>query len=597
MGHGSNDKLYITHAEHSGALGQHSASSVGARKKTSVLSKLPFDCCALTLKPFETPVCTTNGTIYELLAIIPFIREHGTDPMTGEKLSPGDLVRLNFVRNNEGSYHDPVTFKVFNDHTPIAAIKTTGNVYARESIDRLNIKPGNWNDLMDDIPFTRKDIITLNDPLNMQQRDLSKFDYVRRALKVDTDEGGLSGINVEAGGLGRVMKAIGATREKKKGEEEDGEDKESEGKEVVKAKPKPSTSAASSSGTAPSLISASAAPVPYNTATVSTNRAAAAFTSTAQGVYTKSENALWDEEDLMYEQVRERAEKGYARMVTNYGELNFELFADRAPRTCYNFLRLASEGKYQNIRFHRLIPGFMLQGGDPTGTGRGGESIWGKPFEDEYNARNAYKHDQRGMLSMANSGPNTNGSQFFITFRDKCPHLDGKHTVFGRLVGGHDVLSKLERVPIDATDRPLKPVLLSDVEVFGDPFEEYKKRLAKRLEREKDEREGRGEKERRAEERRKDRTTWFGTSLNATTTPDLAALGASRSSSSSIGKYLSSSSSGGAAAPAPIAGAGVKRKAETSARESELLAQVERGAGEGKKKKRAGGGFGDFSGW
>ena len=88
-------------AEHSGGLGEHSASR-GARAKNTVLAKLPFDHCALTLKPFETPVCTADGTVYELVAIIPFIRQHGTDPMTGKKLAPGDLVRLNYARNNDG---------------------------------------------------------------------------------------------------------------------------------------------------------------------------------------------------------------------------------------------------------------------------------------------------------------------------------------------------------------------------------------------------------------------------------------------------------------------------------------------------------------
>lgn len=89
-------------AEHSGALGQHSASSRGAQSKHTVLAKLPFDHCALTLKPFETPVCTQDGTVYELLAIIPFLRQHGTDPMTGKKMAPGDLIKLNYARNNQG---------------------------------------------------------------------------------------------------------------------------------------------------------------------------------------------------------------------------------------------------------------------------------------------------------------------------------------------------------------------------------------------------------------------------------------------------------------------------------------------------------------
>ncbi|GAA5839584.1 hypothetical protein JCM9279_005989 [Rhodotorula babjevae] len=603
MGHGNSDKLYITHAEHSGGLGEHSASR-GARAKNTVLAKLPFDHCALTLKPFETPVCTADGTVYELVAIIPFIRQHGTDPMTGKKLAPGDLIRLNYARNNDGNYHDPITFKVFNDHTAIAAIKTTGNVYARESIDRLNIKARNMNDLLTDEPFTRKDIITLQDPLNLEPRDVSKFDYVRRDLKVDEDEGALSGINVEASGIARVLKTL------EKGKQD---------KEALEAKNKPAAPPAASSSSASSSkanlvpsASSSTSANPYNTAPISNNRTAASFTSTAAAVSTKAENALWDEEHLMYEQVKERGEKGYARLVTNFGALKFELFAGIAPRACYNFLSLAREGYYQNVKFHRLIPGFMLQGGDPTGTGRGGESRWGKPFEDEFTARNAQKHDQRGVLAMANSGPNTNGSQFYVTFRDKCSHLDGKHTVFGRLVGGQDVLSKLERVPTDAaTDRPLKPVVLQDVEVFGDPFDEYKKRLDKRLKREEDERLGRGEKERRREERAKDRTTWFGTNLE-TSSPAALALASSGSTGASIGKYLASSSSSSSAsgaapsAPAPIGGAGLKRKTPAlGGAESDLIAKLgeagDSGAGgagaAAAKRKRKAGGFGDFSAW
>ncbi|GAA5879833.1 hypothetical protein JCM16303_004199 [Sporobolomyces ruberrimus] len=595
------DKLYLTHTEHSGEHGQHTAGGVGAKRRDVILSKLPFDCCALTLKPFETPVATQDGTIYELLAIIPFLKQHGTDPMSGKRLSAGDLIRLNFYKNADGQYHDPVTFKIFNDHTAICAIKTSGNVYARESIDRLNAKPGNWNDLMTDEPFVRKDIITLQDPLNVQAKDLSKFDYVRRNLEVKNDEDSLSGINVEASGIGRVLKSI-AEKEKK----------ENDAKSTPKSLPSASASSSfesaaqpstSTGGPSSSLISQSTGPVPYNTATVSTNRTAASFTSTSSALSTSVENALWDEEDLMYEAVREKGERGYARMRTNYGDLNLELYAERAPRTCYNFLKLAQEGKYQKIKFHRLIPGFMLQGGDPTGTGRGGESIWGKPFEDEYNVRNALKHDQRGTLSMANSGPNTNGSQFFLTFRESCPHLDGKHTVFGRLVGGQDVLSKLERVPIDpATDRPLKPVILEDVQVFGDPFEEYKGRLSRRLKREEEERLGRNEKERLKAERKKDRTTWFGTDLAAQpqTSLETAAL---PSASQGVGKYLSNP----AAAAKPLVAATTKRKelsSTTALETSDLFAQLGGGGGSDtaggggqKKKKRTGGGFGDFAGW
>ncbi|KAM0750840.1 cyclophilin-like protein [Meredithblackwellia eburnea MCA 4105] len=561
MGHGS-DRLYITHGEW--MEGSHtSAKGAKSRKTAGAFAKLPFDCCALTLKPFETPVCTEDGTIYELLAIIPFIRLHGTDPVTGKKLTSGDLIKLNFFKNADDEYFDPVTFKVFNEHTPMVAIKTSGNVFSRESIDRLNIKPGHWNDLVTDEKFTRADIITLQDPLNVQNRDLSQFDYIKRDLQTGDDDaaGSLSGINVAATGVGSILKKVS---EKNKAA--------AEVAQAAAAKPKPKADPEAPI-TSASLKSA----VPYNTSTVSTNRAAASLTSTTAEISTKIENALWHEEDLMFEAVRNKGEKAFVRLVTNYGNLNCELYADKVPKTVYNFLKLASDDKYKDTIFHRLIPGFMIQGGDPTGTGRGGESFWGKSFEDEF-PRNTPKHEDRGTLAMANSGPNTNKSQFYITFR-KTPHLDGKHTVFGRLVGGDDVLSKIERVPSDpSTNRPLKPVTLKDVAIFQDPFDAYRKRLEKRLLREEEERQGAGERQRKKEEREKDRTTWFGTKLGEKEKREREAEGKlGLGNKSGIGKYVALPSAGGADA---------KRK------------EVPEPNGPPTKKKRPqGGGFGEFSGW
>lgn len=168
---------------------------------------------------------------------------------------------------------------------------------------------------------------------------------------------------------------------------------------------------------------------------------------------------------------------------------------------------LSRQGKYDNTPFHRHIPGFMIQGGDPTGTGSGGESYWGSDFRDEHSLRNAYKHDARGLLSMANRGANTNSSQFFFTFRP-VPHLNGKHTVFGKIVGGEDVLTKIEAVPPNpATDRPTKAIKIMDVSIYKDPFEEFKTKLQKRLLREQEGRDSAGAKALAKEERDKDRTT------------------------------------------------------------------------------------------
>jgi cyclophilin family peptidyl-prolyl cis-trans isomerase len=135
--------------------------------------------------------------------------------------------------------------------------------------------------------------------------------------------------------------------------------------------------------------------------------------------------------------------KNYAaHVVTERGAFDVELFAADAPLTVENFVNLARGGFYDGTTFHRVIPGFMAQGGDPTGTGRGGP---GYQFRDEFNPNR--RHDGPGVLSMANAGPNTNGSQFFITF-GPTPHLDGKHTVFGRVTGGMDVVNAIrERDP------------------------------------------------------------------------------------------------------------------------------------------------------
>jgi peptidylprolyl isomerase len=140
-------------------------------------------------------------------------------------------------------------------------------------------------------------------------------------------------------------------------------------------------------------------------------------------------------------------------LETNQGNIEIKLYDDQTPKTVENFVSLIMEGYYNGIIFHRVIPGFMIQGGDPTGTGRGGESIWGGPFNDEFNP--SLPFDRPGILAMANAGPNTNGSQFFITTA-ATPWLNGRHTVFGKVVSGYDVVQKIENTKVGAGDRPVE---------------------------------------------------------------------------------------------------------------------------------------------
>jgi peptidyl-prolyl cis-trans isomerase B (cyclophilin B) len=147
-----------------------------------------------------------------------------------------------------------------------------------------------------------------------------------------------------------------------------------------------------------------------------------------------------------------------ATMHTNHGAIELELFDEDAPKTVENFRKLAGNGFYDGVIFHRVIKDFMIQGGDPTGTGTGGP---GYTFEDEFNDRKV----ERGALAMANAGPDTNGSQFFIVTADAAPWLDGKHTVFGRVTSGMDAVDSIEGAETDAGDKPRDDAVIERVEL------------------------------------------------------------------------------------------------------------------------------------
>jgi cyclophilin family peptidyl-prolyl cis-trans isomerase len=147
-----------------------------------------------------------------------------------------------------------------------------------------------------------------------------------------------------------------------------------------------------------------------------------------------------------------------AKLHTSHGTIEIEFFDDDAPKTVDNFRKLAADKFYDGLAFHRVIPDFMIQGGCPQGTGTGGP---GYTFEDEFNQHKVV----RGALAMANAGPNTNGSQFFIVTTTAAPWLDGKHTVFGQVTNGMDAVDALEALPTDARDMPEEPALIESVEL------------------------------------------------------------------------------------------------------------------------------------
>jgi len=519
MGKGT-DKLYITHSEWSSsdafgnARGANNANRASAAGLASTFKRLPFNYCAVSLQPFTDPVCTASGTIFDLTHILTWLSKHpDTNPVDGTPLKRADLITLNFTKNEDDEYVDPVTYKVFTDNTHIVALKKSGNVFAWDTVERLNIKAKNWRDLVSDDEFTRKDIITLQDPQSIESRDFSSYKHVKDGETVMA--GSESGVNKDAlGNAAKILKAkeaVAKARENRKIKEQGGATSKALGN-------------LPSNGTAAATSAAPKKPA-YNSAVYTSGKAAASFTSTGVTPHTSGERALLSDEDYMLKPKRVK-QKGYARISTSLGDLNVELLPEFAPRAVWNFVKLAQKGYYSHTIFHRNIKGFMIQGGDPTGTGRGGQSIWGKPFEDEFDGPE--RHSTRGILSMANKGKNTNTSQFFITYR-AVPHLDRKHTIFARVVGGLDTtLRSMETAEVGEKDKPVDDIEILDIVVFVDPFEEWQK-----------ERKDKETKDLEAEEIKKqggtadDKTTWTGKRIRADGTVDSGSgegLG--------VGKYL-----------------------------------------------------------
>lgn len=442
------DKLYKTVTE----LQSHHQGADRDLELSVLHRRLKFDTCCLSLNSFtDKPMglCDNDGYCYVFEAdkIIKYLERFRVHPITGEKVDPDKLFELKFHKNDDGQYHCPIIYKLFNQHSKIVANKKTGNVYSYDAYAKLNLTPKSFRDLLTDEPFTREDIVTIQDPALADTKwAVTEFHYVKKNHKLEEDnsvsnirdiekssilESTLNEFKSKSDSIVKTFnRIVGQTSESDKGESREQLDK-------------------------------------INSAIYSDGALSSSVTSTVAPVVNAQKAALLNEEQILYPRIRK---KGYVQMVTNFGPINLELYCDRTPKTCHNFLLLASRGYYDGTIFHRLIKNFIIQGGDPTGTGTGGQSAWGKPFEDE--CHGDLKHVGRGVLSMANSGPNTNKSQFYITLRGEWEHLDGKHTVFGRVVGGDETLEKIDRVEVDKKEKPKQEIKILSMTIYVDPFAE-----------------------------------------------------------------------------------------------------------------------------
>lgn len=435
-------------------------------KKRSPFAKLPLNSCALSLQPFNQPVGTRDGGVFDVKFIVQYIKRYGKNPITGAKLEVSELIPLHFHKDADGKIHCPVTYKVFTNNSHVAANAASGHVYSFEAMNELNRKVKNFTDLITSKPFKwHSDLIILQDPDVVGPREVSKFYYIKEGQQDDvvkhiTNKESEESLASKKELIRRNASIDAVFEEKKRLKDE----KAKEDSMQVQIKDVEDGSAA-----APEAIKDRATNVRYTSGEV-----AESFTSTSTPLRTQNElRKLTEEEELqeVYDAVRKKKAKGYVRIVTTVGVLNLELHCDLVPRTTDNFIRLCEKDYYDNTIFHRLIANFMIQGGDPTGTGKGGDSGFdgGRAFRDEFDSR--LSHQGGGIVSMANNGKNTNRSQFFVTLKS-CAHLDNKHSIFGKVVGGLDLLSVLNTWPTGEKDRPSKEVKLLRTEVFKNPFKE-----------------------------------------------------------------------------------------------------------------------------
>ncbi|KAH8030800.1 hypothetical protein HPB51_011844 [Rhipicephalus microplus] len=294
------DKLYLTTTEWSTIYGGRRPNAT-RQAEGSEFKRLPFDHCALSLQPFEHPLCTPEGIIYDIMNIVPFIKKYGIDPASGKPIDAKKLIRLNFAKNADGKYHCPVLYKVFNENTHIVAIKTTGNVFSYDAVDQLNLRAKNFKDLLTDEPFTRQDIITLQDPSDLEKFNLSRFHHLKHNLKViDPEEE-----RMKSDPKYTLRKMNAETRTILDTLDKEYKPPAEKTEKVVKKADK------------------------FNAAHYSTGAVAASFTSTVMEVATAHEPAVLADDVVRYSMVKK---KGYVQLQTTHGTSTSSCTAMRCPK-------------------------------------------------------------------------------------------------------------------------------------------------------------------------------------------------------------------------------------------------------------------------
>jgi len=307
--------------------------------------KLPFNCCALSLMPFESPVCTKNGIIFEKTAIEPFLAEHKIDPVTGNPMTSNDLIALVMDKDEEGRWQCPVVTKPFADHTKIVAIVQNppgneANVYSNEAYQELNVKAKNYVDLTTGLRFNKKkDVIVLNDPNDdvfNKLRDINSFYHIRNQRHIESKAPPKQNIRHSVT-ASRILDKINTSKKE----------------ETAKDAKKRGAPDLAKDGKRLKIFASDVTGVKQTT-----GRLSGSLTSSAMSIsYDNDAREATEEEILtsMFQVMRRRKKKGYVRLQTNLGDIMLEIHCDIVPRTSTNFIKLCEAHKYNGTSFHRLI--------------------------------------------------------------------------------------------------------------------------------------------------------------------------------------------------------------------------------------------------
>ncbi|KAI3385564.1 hypothetical protein SNEBB_008544 [Seison nebaliae] len=450
------DKMYVTASEWQMLYGGFKPQNYGEK---SVFRRLPFYYCALSLQPATKPFCTKEGIIFDMMSIAPFLSRYGLNPVTGKLLGANELIKVKIVYDEEEKKPMcPILKKTMTENSFIIVNRVSGYMYLNEAIEQLNIGQNYWRDLMTHEPFVRSDLIVIQDPKNIGKFNINEFYYFQNKLLNEKKE---KNTNLNNPSISTQFVLDELERNKKKSENVE----EKFHKKFLDTNNKISNFA-------------KAAHNETNQSIYSTGKAAASFTSTVVELTTNILPAYVANDEIIIRRLKSSSLKGYIQLITSLGVLNIQLETNYAPLTCRNFLELCQQNFYDGTIFHRSIPNFMIQGGDPKGNGEGGRTAReGEKLKDEFHPN--LLHDRRGIVSMAKKEEADSGtSQFFITYKS-AKHLDKKHSIFGKVVGGMNVLDKMEQIPVNKKDRPTIDISILSTEICINPYLELEKEIEK----------------------------------------------------------------------------------------------------------------------